>query len=277
MKNFRKVIAMVLVLALTVAMSVAGTIAYLKDTDNAKNTFTVGNIDITLNEDERKDDGKVDVFTNDKILLPIVGSAQGDTEEVTTPEGTVVNVPTAANWQDKIVTVTNNKFSQDAWVRVVFAFPADMDDAVSAAEMMLHWNHDGAETVAWKRVDNGAAVEIDDKEYNLYTYTYTEKLAPEATTKSAAITGVYIDSRVDAEAEYDDEGNMISITYSFENSRGEIKSATFTANENGVIEGPEIYVFAQGVQAAGFETAEEGLEAAFGTITATNNPWYVAP
>ena len=50
MKKTRKVIAMVLVLALTVAMSVAGTIAYLSDTDSAKNTFTTGNVQIDLTE-----------------------------------------------------------------------------------------------------------------------------------------------------------------------------------------------------------------------------------
>lgn len=50
MKKARKVIAMVLVLALTVAMSVAGTIAYLTDTDAATNVFTTGKVQIDLTE-----------------------------------------------------------------------------------------------------------------------------------------------------------------------------------------------------------------------------------
>ncbi|MBQ8603510.1 MAG: hypothetical protein IJ410_01515 [Oscillospiraceae bacterium] len=274
MKKAKKALALVLVFALTIAGTIGATIAYLQDTDNAKNTFTVGNVDIVLNEDERKPDGTVEEFIDDKILLPIVGSAQGEKEEVTTPEGVTTKVPTAANWQDKIVTVTNKNLSQDAWIRVVFAFPADMDDAQSAAEMMLHWNHNGEEAVAWDRVDNGATVTLDGKVYNLYTYTYTEVVAPGATTESAAITGVYVDSRVDADVTYKTitvdgkETEVIdTITYSFVNGRGETKTATFTADEEGNVVGPQIYVVAQAVQAAGFDTYEAAFDATFGDAT----------
>lgn len=76
MKNVRKVIAMVLVLALTVAMSVAGTIAYLTDTDAATNVFTTGKVQIDLTEavvEKDEDDNLVakadgsrnDVLTNE--------------------------------------------------------------------------------------------------------------------------------------------------------------------------------------------------------------------
>lgn len=50
MKKARKVLAMILALVMTVTLSVAGTIAYLTDTDNETNTFTVGNVDIDLIE-----------------------------------------------------------------------------------------------------------------------------------------------------------------------------------------------------------------------------------
>lgn len=51
MKNMKKSIALVLALVLVVGGVVGGTIAWLTDkTEEIKNTFTVGNIDITLAE-----------------------------------------------------------------------------------------------------------------------------------------------------------------------------------------------------------------------------------
>ena len=67
MKNARKVIAMVLVLALTVAMSVAGTIAYLKDTDEAVNVLTMGNVQIFQNEQQRTIDDEVETTNSSRI------------------------------------------------------------------------------------------------------------------------------------------------------------------------------------------------------------------
>lgn len=56
MKRVLPVVALVLVVALA---SIGGTIAWLTDkTDEVKNTFTVGNINITLDEAKVGDDGK---------------------------------------------------------------------------------------------------------------------------------------------------------------------------------------------------------------------------
>lgn len=55
MKNMKKSIALVLALVLVVGGVVGGTIAWLTDkTEEIKNTFTVGNIDITLTEEAQK-------------------------------------------------------------------------------------------------------------------------------------------------------------------------------------------------------------------------------
>lgn len=57
MKTARKVLLVVLCAALLVGASVAGTLAYLsKTTEKITNTFTIGNIDLTLTE--TKPDGK---------------------------------------------------------------------------------------------------------------------------------------------------------------------------------------------------------------------------
>ena len=50
MKNIKKIVALVLAMVLVAGLSVAGTVAYLTDRDAKTNIFTVGNVDISLNE-----------------------------------------------------------------------------------------------------------------------------------------------------------------------------------------------------------------------------------
>lgn len=65
MKKAKKALLLVLCAALLVSASVMGTVAYLTDKDDVVNTFTVGNIDIKLDEantatddaDDRTEDG----------------------------------------------------------------------------------------------------------------------------------------------------------------------------------------------------------------------------
>ena len=47
----KKIIALLLVVVLTAAAAIGGTLAYLTDRDSEANVFTVGNVDIDLNED----------------------------------------------------------------------------------------------------------------------------------------------------------------------------------------------------------------------------------
>ena len=50
MKTARKVLIIALCAVLLVSISVMGTMAYLTSQDSVKNTFTVGNVKITLDE-----------------------------------------------------------------------------------------------------------------------------------------------------------------------------------------------------------------------------------
>ena len=50
MKNAKKVLALLLCAVLLVGASVAGTLAFLTDTDDVLNTFTIGNVQIKLDE-----------------------------------------------------------------------------------------------------------------------------------------------------------------------------------------------------------------------------------
>jgi len=262
----KKILALTLCVVMLAVAVTGATLAYFTDTEDEINVFTLGNVKIDLVEEQRDDNGTaLEEFEDDKVLLPIVGSAQGEKEEVGG-----YNLPTAENWVDKIVTV-DNEGTQDAYVRVLFAFPAKMDDAQSAAEMMMHWNHDGSEPAnTWTRIDCGVQVTLDGEIYNVYNYTYNPILTAEgegATTVSPAITGVYIDSRVNATV--DEDG---AITYTMVNGRGEPKEATYAKGT-----APKLYVLTQGVQEAGFANADAALTAGFGEVNATNaQTWFDA-
>lgn len=255
----KKIIAICLVAVIAVTAVVGASLAYLTDTDSADNVFTVGNVKIELIEQQRKldDDGnkttELEDFEDGKVLLPIVGSAQGVKDSL--------GIPTAANYVDKIVTVKNTGAS-DAYVRVLVAVPASLD----YPDGPLHWNlgnkyNDATddtfnEEVVWKFVNKES---VNGVECNIYSFTYQTALkgASDAVTPFAAIVGFYLDKSVDNEIDEND-----NITYTYEGK---------TINYD-LTKGVTIPVFAQAVQSAGFETAE----AAFVAAALPANPWATA-
>ena len=54
MKNTKKVLALILCFATVAAIAVAGTLAWLTDRESVTNTFTVGKVDITVDEADGK-------------------------------------------------------------------------------------------------------------------------------------------------------------------------------------------------------------------------------
>ncbi len=75
MKKAKKILVLLLCAVLLVGASIAGTVAYLTDTDNVvTNTFTVGEIEITLDEAKVNKYGEVDgnsrVIENSYLLVP---------------------------------------------------------------------------------------------------------------------------------------------------------------------------------------------------------------
>lgn len=128
----------ILVLALTIAMvailAVGGSLAYLTDKESKTNTFTVGNVQINLIEQQKGANG-LENFTQDKVLKP--GKSN---------DGNAVS---------KIVTVKNTG-SNDAWVWVELKIPsylvsADYKKAPHKDESKnaLHWNSYGCFNVEY--------------------------------------------------------------------------------------------------------------------------------
>lgn len=265
----KKLLAIGLAVAVLAVTIVGMSIAYFTDTDNETNTFTVGNVKILLNEQERRlnDDGSTDLgtFTQNKPLIPIVGSAQGEKDEF--------GLPTAANYVDKVITITNTGAS-NAYVRAYFAIPSALDDGYetfNAGLNILHFNFGnkvengnvyttfGTEWI-WKNSDDSwkyFQTTIDGISYNVYYADYYQKLPANATTERF-VDGLYLDAGVD----FDDQGNM-TIT----------RNGVTTPVDLGGIDLDRLNcpVFAIACQAAGFGSAEEAFTAAFG---ANYDPWH---
>lgn len=253
---------------LVAALVVGGTLAYFTDKDNATNTFTVGNVKIDLIEKQRKLDEngnkttELEEFQQGKALSPIVGSAQGDKD--------ALGMPIAKNYVDKIINVQNTGKS-DAYVRVYVAVPTALVSSKGPADNILHgnfgnrfdptgnglYNTPGDNTtwnpdyLNWDYSAPEFKTKIGDVEYTVTTYTYKEALAPSAMPGTPCEVGYYLDSRVDyANGHYTFNGNEIT-GYDLSN-------------------GVTIPVFAIGVQADGFTSANAAFDAAFG---ANYNPW----
>lgn len=247
----KKALLIVVSLVLVAALAVAATVAYFTDREEIVNVMTAGNVQIKLNEQQRDGNGGLEDFEQNKVLMPIVGSAQGEKDEY--------GMSVASNYVDKIVSVTNTGKS-DAYVRVIVGIPKELEETnagISASQNALHWNTGSkfmpeangevpADQYSWEFVE--VAV-IDGVEYNVYAFNYNAVLEPDATT-TAAFVGFYLDSRVDFDGEnYTLDGEVIN----YDLSRGVY-----------------IPVMAQAVQVAGFENDFAG---AFEAAGLPANPW----
>lgn len=257
----KKLIAISLVVAMLAVAVIGGSLAYFTDTDEATNTFTAGGVKIDLIEQQVNKEGTaLEDFAQNQVLMPIVGSAQGEKDKF--------GQPVAENYIDKIVTIKNTGKS-DAYVRAYFAIPADLDDgfeeSFNASMNILHFNFgnkDGVSTYnnqwLWGSVAkpnhsgwNYFVATIDGVAYNVYFADYYKALPAGATTEQF-ISGVYLDSHVDMKD-------------------GEYVDTRFPDADLSILEGTvSCPVKVVAVQADGFKTAAEAIDAAFG---ADFNPW----
>lgn len=256
-----KILAIVLLLSATAAASVAGTLAYLTDRDSKANVFTVGNVQIQMNED----------FQNGAELIPGVE---------------IEKKPTITNIGDN-----------DAWVWFEFAIPSALDNFVQGTEQgsnenVIHWNPKGATTEGYvtdTRVQDAIAsgffgemdttnltaqyindnhmhwnvfnsiadgvnaypkeIEVDGKiiPYNVYVLLYNKALEPGETTLPN-IEKVFLDARVDIDP--DGNGNFVD--------NGAVDPIEWNLETNG---NPVIYVSAYAIQTEGFKTVNEAYAA----------------
>lgn len=185
--NKRKLLLVASALLMVAILGFGGTLAYLTDYETATNVFTVGNVDITLNE----------VFEENAKLIPGIDV-------------------------QKEITVTNVG-SEEAYIRVHFAIPTLLDSGkpeFEAFKNTLHWNF-GIESMQkgewnWHATyyentadkdgdvgypGNGGnwhtyTATVEDIEYTVYVATWTTPLAPNAET-DIAVRKVYLDASLD--------------------------------------------------------------------------------
>ena len=247
----KKITAIFLCVALVAIAIVGASLAYFTDTDTATNTFTVGGVKINLIEQQRGEDGLVP-FEQNKILMPIVGSAQGAKDEY--------DMPVAKNYVDKIITVQNTGASE-AYVRVFVAVPANLQNGQTPnapSEDILHFNWNKASSADGQWTDEivvDGSTTIDGVVYRIYSRTYKTALKANEITASPAYIGFYLDKGVDI----DSDGNY---TVKFGNKPAEVINFDFS-------KGVSVPVFAQAVQADGFTDYAD----AFAKAGLPSNPW----
>ncbi len=255
----KKITALCLCVALLAIAVVGASLSYFTDTDNATNTFAVGNVSIDLIEKERDGNGGLKDFEQGKKLYPIVGSAQGEKD--------ALGMPTAKNYVDKMVTIKNTG-SEKAYIRGYFAIPSALDDGYetfNAGMNVLHFNFGNKVVngtvsstygVEWSWQHDGKwnyyETTIDGIKYNVYYADYYQAVDAGATTEQL-VQGVYLDKSFDMK-----DGKPYAFGKTFEVDAG--------WDWNNV----SCPVFAVACQAEGFDNAADAITAAFG---ANYNPW----
>ena len=243
--NLKKIILGTTAIALTAAVSVGATLAYLTDTDEDVNVMTLGNVYIEQIEQERVDDTdhqtELTDFQDNKPLLPAVYPGDSidwadESEWVVPGDEAWKIVQDNDNVVDKFVTVKNTGDS-DAYVRTLIAFEEDFS--------LIHHVGNGPDitegaTWEWEWLDG--TFEYEGATYSLCVVTYTDVL-PAGETTIPSLKQIYMNKA--ATNEYCEQ---------FGDSY-------------------DILVYSQAVQSAGFDDATTALNEAFGEISVTANPW----
>lgn len=253
-------------LVLAVSVAVGGTFAYNNgfegNVKSAMNVMEYGKgVSIEIVEQQRAngDNSELEAFEQGKALYPIIGGAQNAKDKWGMPE-----TATAKNFVDKIVRVQNTG-EADAYIRFFFAVPVGALGDNTPTNDVIHtsWGNrfdatglgkyntgDGWKTDwGWLYESNDEIrTEIDGILYEIDTFVYDKAIAPGEIT-SAALAGVYMDSRVDyVNGEYTFDGKVVNLDF----------TQQFV-----------LPVFAQAVNAELGDTAAE----AFANAGMPDNPW----
>ncbi len=172
MKKMKTVLLCISVCLLVFA-SVMGTLAYLSDTDEVVNTFTVGNVDITLDEADVDELGQV--VGTDRVK---------ENEYHLIPGGVYVKDPT----------VTVKKGSEASYVRMLVTI-SDMADikAVFGDDFLPENYVEGYDAAIWK------CVKITDNGDNTATYEFRYKEAIDKLSQDKALEPLFTKIKVPGE------------------------------------------------------------------------------
>ena len=250
----KKILAFAMVFALAAVAVVGGSLAYFTDEDETENTFAVGNVNISMIEQQRNEQNPdmLSPYVDGSTLIPVVENEKespvitnGDNDE--TNDVALPSEANYANYIDKIVRVSNTGKSQ-AYVRAFIAIPSSIDAITLNGGLHLSLG----ESESWEELKSEGTATINGIEYNVYSRINSE-VVESWTTTAPAYSGIYLDKDVDS----DENGNLII-------NGNTVGRSTYTVEGKVVIP-----VFAQAIQVAGFDTADE----AFAASGLTSNPW----
>ena len=146
----KKTLTMVLALVLVAAISVGATLAYLTSTDSVTNTFTVGNVQIKLDEAEANPDGSLVENSNGRVKANSYKLLPGHTYN-----------------KDPMVTVL--KGSEESYVRMFVTINNQaVLDEIFHPGVALNTILTGWDSTKWEYI--GDKVEGDTRTYELRYY-----------------------------------------------------------------------------------------------------------
>lgn len=272
----KKIIALLLVIALTAALSVSLTMAYLQDTDDDVNVMTLGNVYIEQHEYQRavnadgsykKDtvDGVesyvLESFKQGKPLYPIVGDPSSPDGYLSAGYDTIpvrmsqvgsyggMDVFAGKNAQDKFVTVENTGKS-DAYVRTLVA----LEIGTANADLIGVSFHK-----AWVSNKIGS-INIAGNNYYLIEYVYNGAQLSDGTWRHG--NGIL----PAGDTSYP---NLSQVYLGADATNEDV--AAIDGNKNGTY---DIFVLSQAVQVEGFANAKTALDTAFGKPEEKAAEWF---
>ena len=210
----KKLTAIFLCMALVAIAIVGASLAYFTDTDEATNTFTVGNVKIDLLESSlhRENAGVAnDTTSTSELWSDVAKEGSGNTSkykagdtfytdaqiEANAAEYTCENVQLIPGRSYHKMPYVKNTGKNDAYIRIRVMIPADLDTAVLNSSMYTSTAMDNNEfTMAY---DNSGTVERGDVKYNVYTFTRVDALAPGEMTYWNVWGTIHMDTDVTSE------------------------------------------------------------------------------
>ena len=241
MKTRRNALLLTFCAVLLVVASVMGTIAYLTSTDAVKNTFTVGNVSIKLDEAKVTEDGKIvegadRVHENDYKLLPGLTYTKDPTVTVENgSEESYVRMKVTFNNAKAIIAMcTDPEFAEDG--------PTGVEEAYPLIRMV---NFVEANSIKWDGIIPDNMVDTEEMLANSKYFVYDKK----------ADTLTYYFYYTDTVAAPD--GDVVLPTL--------FDSITVpewvTGDQLKALDGFQINAVAEAIQAAGFASADEAWAA----------------
>lgn len=180
----KRTVALVLAIVLVFAVAVGGTVAYLTSTANVKNTFTVGSVNIKLDEAKVTPDGKAvtpaeRVTANDYKLMP--GHTYTKDPTVTVLNGSeesYVRMKVTFNNAAAIIAMLTNPEFEDEVTGYENAYPVlQMLNLVEANTMKWDGINREKGTLYIEKMLGNSKYFVKDGDTLTFYYYYNEKVA----------------------------------------------------------------------------------------------------